>query len=90
MPHELTPDTGIDLDSHDLDQALCYAKGFCKEDIAEVIAADGGCNDGDNWVAIFKLHDGRYAYLSAGCDYTGWDCRSWGHSFIYDSLEELQ
>lgn len=47
-------------------------------EIDTVIASDDGCNDGPNWIALFQLHDGRYLFLSAGCDYTGWDCQAGG------------
>lgn len=46
--------------------------GFKREDVAFVVAADDGENDGDDWVAVFLLYDGRFACLRAGCDYTGW------------------
>jgi hypothetical protein len=47
-------------------------------DISKVIASSSGCNDGPNWIALFQLHDERYLFLSAGCDYTGWDCQASG------------
>jgi hypothetical protein len=40
--------------------------------IAEVIAEEEGENDGNEWIAVAILKDGRVAHLSAGCDYTGW------------------
>jgi hypothetical protein len=46
---------------------------FTLEDVAEVIASDDGENDVRDWLAVFRLHDGRFAFISAGCDYTGWD-----------------
>lgn len=60
-PDECPPGTGIDR------------SGFTREDVAEVIAIDDGENDGQNWMGVFRLRDGRFAFLSAGCDYTGWD-----------------
>jgi hypothetical protein len=46
---------------------------FDREDVIEIIAIDNGKNDESNWVGVFKLKDGRYASVNAGCDYTGWD-----------------
>lgn len=46
---------------------------FTTSDVAHVIAYDEGENDGPNWIIAGKLDDGRYFFLSAGCDYTGWD-----------------
>ncbi len=48
------------------------------DDISKVISSSDGCNDGPNWIALFQLHDERYLFLSAGCDYTGWDCQASG------------
>lgn len=64
-------------------------KGFGPEDVREVIACDEGENDGPDWIALLKLKDGRYAFLSAGCDYTGWDCQAGGSTVIGDQLQHL-
>lgn len=45
-------------------------------DVAEIIAIEDGENDGESWVGVFLLHDGRYAAVEGSCDYTGWDCQS--------------
>jgi hypothetical protein len=47
-------------------------QGFGLDDVAYVIAAEEGENDGANWITVVRLQDGRYAFVSAGCDYTGW------------------
>jgi hypothetical protein len=49
-----------------------YAKGFTITDIAKVVVSVDGENDEDNWTGVFELQDGRFCYLDAGCDYTGW------------------
>lgn len=46
---------------------------FRRRDVCEVIAVRVGQNDGDNWVCVGRLYDGRWFALDAGCDYTGWD-----------------
>lgn len=49
---------------------------FTRADVAEVIAitdTSRGEWDGFSGAAVFRLKDGRFAYLSASCDYTGWD-----------------
>jgi hypothetical protein len=56
----------------DADDVWKYAQGFTREDVAETLASQPGENDGRNWVAVMRLFDGRLAWLSAGCDYTGW------------------
>jgi hypothetical protein len=47
-----------------------------RTDVAEIIAAVNGENDGDDWVGLFLLKDGRYLIAEGGCDYTGWDCQA--------------
>lgn len=46
--------------------------GFDVDDVALVIASRYGHNDDASWLAAVKLLDGRYAYIEAWCDYTGW------------------
>jgi hypothetical protein len=46
---------------------------FCRSDVAEVIAAVNGEYDGDEWVGVFRLKDGRFLCATGSCDYTGWD-----------------
>ena len=76
-------------ESHDWVETFTFAEGFTAEDVTEVIAHEEGENDGERWIAVLRLKDGRYAFIAAGCDYTGWDCRSGGWSEIADSLEHL-
>lgn len=38
---------------------------------------------------MFRLNDGRYAFLTAWCDYTGWGCQDGGDCYFADSLELL-
>jgi hypothetical protein len=76
-------------DDYNWREAIQYAEGFSWGDICRVVASDDGENDEAPWVAVFELHDGRFARLSAGCDYTGWDCQASGDSSIADTLAEL-
>ena len=41
-------------------------------DVVRVVCCDDGENDEDNWVGVFELTGGRFLWISAGCDYTGW------------------
>jgi len=43
-----------------------------RADVKRVIAMDEGDNEGPDWVGVFELWDGRFLYVEAGCDYTGW------------------
>lgn len=46
---------------------------FGRDDVAEIVAMSEGENDGDEWLIAGRLEDGRFFYIEAGCDYTGWD-----------------
>lgn len=77
------------LESYDWKEALGFA-AFKAEDILNIIAHDEGYNDGESWVLVAELNDGRFGYVDAWCDYTGWDCQSGGSSEITNTFEELQ
>lgn len=62
---------------------------FGRTDVETVFAIREGENDERNWLCYGRLKDGRYFFLSAGCDYTGWDCQSGGCAFVSNSQEEL-
>lgn len=62
---------------------------FQRIDVRKVLATSEGENDGPAWLGLFKLKDGRYAFLSAGCDYTGWDCQSGGSALVSMDLALL-
>lgn len=84
----------------DWKEAFVYAKDiriatdtsnapFTMDDVADVIAAENGENDGPSWVMVGKLKDGRFFFLDAGCDYTGWDCQAGGDAAVAGSLADL-
>jgi hypothetical protein len=62
---------------------------FTRMDVAEVIACEAGENEGPGWIGLFRLKDGRYASLEAGCDYTGWDCQSGGDANVGTTKEDV-
>lgn len=45
---------------------------FDRADVKEIYGIDPGFNDGPPWICYGKLKDGRYFFLTAWCDYTGW------------------
>lgn len=59
------------------------------DDVAEVIAYDNGENDERDWVALLRLSDGRFVFMSAGHE-TGWDCQAGGRSLVGDSLDAVK
>jgi len=76
-------------ESYDWKEAFTYAEGFGVDDIEEVCGAIEGENDGDDWIIFGRLKSGNWFYLSAGCDYTGWDCRASGKSHVYATRDEI-
>lgn len=62
--------------------------GFRLEDVAYVLAALMGEREGPSYHWIVAMKDHTYAYITGGCDYTGWDCNSNGGAEIVPSLRE--
>jgi len=69
--------------------AECSADPFTREDVAHIEHISDGENDERDWLIIGRLNDGRWFYLEAGCDYTGWDCQADGSGWLSHSLEHL-
>lgn len=46
-----------------------------------------GENDGHDWHWIVSLDGGAFAYVTGGCDYTGWDCQSNCHAYEAETLD---
>lgn len=58
---------------HDLSSALSHNSVVLPAPIAEILATIEGANDEADWHWIVRLDGGGYAYITGGCDYTGWD-----------------
>lgn len=67
----------------------CSQAGFLIDQVQFVLAADPGQNDEQSWMMAGCLQDGRWFFLDAWCDYTGWDCRSGGDAQVASTLPEL-
>ena len=87
---------GVDRRDLILDKLREYnwqeAMEYCdwkKSHVARIMASVEGENDGENWLMVVELDDGSYGFLSAGCDFTGWDCRAEGMCHIEQTLEGL-
>lgn len=75
-----------ELNSYDWQEAFAYASPepviagrkmdcspFTRDDVAAIHGIEEGENDGPSWIIYGLLDDGRWFFLEAGCDYTGWD-----------------
>lgn len=69
--------------------ATCTDDVFTMDDVATIIDASDGENDGASWMVVGVLNDTRAFFIEAGCDYTGWDCHSSGSCWVADSLADL-
>jgi hypothetical protein len=59
-------------------------------DVEEIVAISAGENDEESWVGVFRLRDGRFAFVSAWCDYTGWGCQDGGLARLASNLDDLK
>lgn len=64
-------------------------ESFTAEDVVKVLGIAEGENDAEDWIIAGLLADGRYFYLEAGCDYTGWGCQDWGRAVVTMSKDTL-
>jgi len=69
--------------------ATCAVSPVTVDNVSMILAYDEGVNDDQSWVAIVQLDDGRWAFVDAWCDYTGWDCQSGGQKWLSHSIENL-
>jgi len=53
----------------------CNGHGAFVERIVDILATIEGENDERNWHWIVRTDEG-FAYVTGGCDNTGWDCQS--------------
>lgn len=63
--------------------------GATIDDVARVIVRSEGEPEAWPWMGVFVLRDGRYLYLEAGCDNTGWGCCASGSSWVAADLDSL-
>ena len=93
------------FDDYDWQQAFNYAQGedvsavhpgykvdesgFGMTDILHIEGKDEGENDGDGWIIYGSLKDGRWFFLNAWCDYTGWGCQEGGRTVVANNKEDI-
>jgi hypothetical protein len=73
----------------DLDSALLHNVVALSGSVDAILSTIVGENEGANWHWLVLLSSGRFAYITGGCDYTGWDCQSSCEAFEADSLREV-
>lgn len=76
------------LNDYDWKEVFKYAGPYSIKDVEEIIASSDGENDGEPWIGIYKMKDGKFLVLDASCDYTGWGCQEGGSHAIHASFEE--
>ena len=74
------------IDNYDL-RAACEYNNIDSSDLVDVLLEITGENDEADWHWIVTTTSG-FAYISGGCDYTGWDCQSGAERFNAATLED--
>jgi len=69
-------------------EAFHYAD-FGMDEVDYLIARDDGENDFEPWIMVGRLRDKNWFFLTACCDYTGWDCQASGQCYLESNLEKL-
>lgn len=92
---------GTQLQTYDWEQAFqisrvmrcagstCEVTPLAPQDVDLIIGITEGENDGDAWRIAGQMKDGRWFYLNAWCDFTGWDCQAGGQAWVADSYDAL-
>ncbi len=62
---------------------------FARSDVARIVAISTGEKDELDWIGVFQLNDGRFGFVRAGCDFTGWDCQAGGDAEVAATIEDL-
>ena len=63
---------------------------FSRAMVSEIVWISEGENDERDWLVGGTLRDGRWFFIAAGCDYTGWDCQSGGNAYVAESREQIE
>lgn len=71
-----------------LDEEKCDAGNF-PDNIVEFYWLHEGHNDEDAWQLLCKLDNDNYAYYTAWCDYTGFDCQGGMTLIVSKNLKKL-
>jgi hypothetical protein len=69
--------------------ATCTDDPVGIDDVGEIVAYENGENDEADWIGVFRLLDGRWLFLAAWCDFTGWDCQAGGQGWVAEDFERL-
>lgn len=69
-------------------QSKVSLAAFRLDDVEAVIGSVDGEEDGDSWVTLAKLRDGRFAVVHGGCSYMGWGCLDGCSASVAHSLED--
>ena len=63
--------------------------GNFPHNIRKYIWGEEGDNDFIEWILLCKLTNGKYAFYTAWCDYTGFDCQGGMKLYIASSINVL-
>jgi len=72
----------------DLSAALEHNAVELDGTVTRILSTIEGANDGADWHWLVELSSGKFAYITGGCDYTGWDCQSNCEGFEADTVRD--
>lgn len=55
---------------------------YTRESVEKILYIHHGQKDEEDWELLAEMKDGGVLWISAGCDYTGWDCRAGGTAVV--------
>lgn len=92
MSKEITIPADYDYNDSLYDLSACFnyavTPPFERPTKANLHACVMGENDESSWYWLLEVGR-KFYYVEGGCDYTGWDCQSWGEIEERNSLEEV-
>lgn len=70
--------------------AIAHTAPFTRADVVYVKHHREGERDERAWLIAGLLADGRWFYIEASCDYTGWDCQAGGSAWVADTWDQIE
>lgn len=80
------------MEDFDYGYGALYEAGIRKDEVEEIVHEWSDSPEGwgsEDVMMVLRMKDGRWCYVEAWCDTTGWDCRAGGEAYFASSEEEL-
>lgn len=67
----------------------CDRTHFNRRAVKTIFACEEGEGEGDDWICVGQLWDGRFFAVRAGCAYSGWDVGEHGECSVAWTKKEI-